>query len=358
MKMIPRVIGLLVSMLLAASAFADAPAFYIGGDISALPDLEKHGAIYLDDGKPGDAITIFHNHGCNLFRVRLFVDPIHDLDKAGGATQDLPMVLALSKRIKNCGAKLSLDFHYSDTWADPAKQFKPAEWNTLSFDGLKQKVTDYTITTLQAMQSNGTSPDIVEVGNETTNGMLWPDGKLGGKTAEEKEHQWSNYADLLKAGIAGVRRQLPGAKILIHIDGGGKAGVPTWFFNQLRKYNPDFDIIGLSFYPNWNDSLDGLKKNLAGLATFDKDILIVETAYPYKSSKQTPQTNWPMTPAGQEQFLNDLVATIKTIPNHHGLGFVWWFPEAQALPHHKVWEGGALGWFDHQGTLLPALKSQ
>ena len=352
------ILPLLIALLATHPAIAD-PPFYFGGDISALPDLEKFGAVYRNDtGSAADAITILRAHHCNLFRVRLFVNPIHDPDRNGGPTQDLPMVLALAKRIKNSGAKLSLAIHYSDTWADPANQFKPVQWKDLPFDALKQKVTDYTTSVLQAMQANGTPPDIVEVGNETTNGMLWPDGKLGGKKSEEQNHQWDNYAQLEKAGISAVRAQLPTAKVLIHINAGGKAGTPAWFFTQLKKQNVDFDIIGLSFYPTFGDSIDGLKKNLTDLPAFGKDILIIEAAYPYKPVKQTATTTWPMTPAGQQQFLEDLISTVKHVENHRGIGVIWWFPEAEPLTNHHIWQHGALGLFDSTGAPLPALEHQ
>jgi arabinogalactan endo-1,4-beta-galactosidase len=346
---------LLILVLLASpSRAADAP-FYLGGDISALSDLEKAGAIYRDNNNPGDAIAILHAHGCNLFRLRLFVNPRHDFDQNYGATQDLPMILALAKRIKHADAKLSLAIHYSDTWADPGNQSKPADWKALAFDALEKKVGEYTTDVLSKMKSNGTPPDIVEVGNETTSGMLWPDGKLGGSNPEEKQLHWDHFARLLKAGAAAVRSQLPSARILIHISGGGKAGLPSWYFSELKKQSIDFDIIGLSFYPTWNDSLDALKKNLTELSAMEKDILIIEAAYPYRPVKQTPQMQWPTTPLGQKQFLSDVISTVKSAPNHRGIGVVWWYPEAVPLKDHKIWEHGSLGLFDPTGNLLPAL---
>jgi arabinogalactan endo-1,4-beta-galactosidase len=352
-----KMVFALILAMCSIGAFAADQPFYLGGDISALPDLEKAGAVYRDHDKPGDCITILHDHGCNLFRVRLFVNPIHDRDKAGGATQDLPMVLALAKRIKDSGAKFSLAIHYSDTWADPGKQYKPAAWNDLPMDALKQKVTDYTTDVMRSMKANGTVPDIVEVGNETRVGMLWPEGKLDGKTAEEKQLKWDNYASLEKAAIAGVRSQLPTdrTRILIHIDSGGRGSTATWFFGNLKKYNLDFDIIGLSFYPTWGDSMDILKKNLVDLPSMGKDILIIETGYPHEPVKQRPTTTWPMTPAGQQQFLNELISAVKATPDHRGLGVVWWYPEAVTTPGHQGWGGEALALFDQKGNLLPAL---
>jgi arabinogalactan endo-1,4-beta-galactosidase len=343
-----KIVVLLLVGLLCNRAIAADPVFFLGGDISALPDMEKFGAVYRDHGKAGDCITILRDHGCNLFRVRLFVNPTHDFDKSWGATQDLPRVLELARRIKTSGAKFSLAIHYSDTWADPKNQTKPEQWKDLPIDALQQKVADYTVEVMRAMKTNGTVPDIVEVGNETTHGMLWPDGKLDGKTNEEKDRQWEKFARLLKAGVKAVRSQstVDQTRVLIHIDGGGKAGVPRWYFDRLKKYNVDYDIIGLSFYPIWNDSLDELKTNLKSLSSLGKDVLIIETAYPHGPGKMTPEMKWPATWAGQKQFLADLTRVVKDAPDHRGIGVVWWYPEALPIEHHKIWEGGLMGWFD------------
>jgi arabinogalactan endo-1,4-beta-galactosidase len=349
----------LITLLLSASlAHGADPEFFLGGDVSALSETEKCGVVYRDNDKPADVIDILRHHGCNLFRLRLFVNPSHDASRNFGPTQDLAMVLALSKRIRQSGASLSLALHYSDTWADPGSQTKPAQWKDLSFPELQNKVTDYTASVLAAMKSNGTPPDIVEVGNETTTGMLWPDGKLGGATAQEKMQQWDNYARLLKAGTSAVRSSLPAARIMVHISAGGRAGVPTWFFGELKKHAPDFDIIGLSFYPTFNDRIDDLKKNLAQLAPMGKDILIIEAAYPYKPEGKKLDAKWPLTPMGQKQFLDDLIAAVKGTPDHRGIGVCWWYPEAVPIKNRATWEGGSMGLFDPKGQLLPAMSSR
>ena len=344
--------------LFGARVCAEDHPFYFGGDISSLPDLEKLGAVYHDNGNAADAISMLRNHNCNLFRVRLFVDPGHDFDKSNGATQDLPMVLTLCKRIKKAGGKISLAIHYSDTWADPGHQIKPAAWKDLSFDELEQKVADYTTSVMQALETNDTEPEIVEVGNETTDGMLWPDGKLDGKTPAEKQTQWDHYVRLEKAGIKAVRAEIPHTRVLLHISNGGKAKVPGWFFGKLKEYNVDYDIIGLSFYPTWGDSMDGLKTNLADLPGFDKDILLIETAYPCRVMTPTAVMIWPVTPSGQKQFLDDVITTVKDTKDHRGIGVVWWYPEAVPIDHHRVWNGGAQSWFDPQGNLLPVLSDR
>jgi arabinogalactan endo-1,4-beta-galactosidase len=357
-RRIPIRLALLCIFISASPAFAEDHPFYLGGDISALPNLEKFGAVYRDHGKAADAITILRDHHCNLFRVRLFVDPVRDFDQAAEANQDLPMVLNLCRRIKTAGGKLSLALHYSDTWADPAHQIKPAAWKDLSFDALRKKVNDYTSGVLRAMKSNGTEPDIIEVGNETTDGMLWPNGKLDGKTPQEKQTQWDCYIQLENAGIQAVRAQLPHARVLIHISNGGKPKLPGWFFGKMKEYSIDYDIIGLSFYPSWGDSIEALKANLRDLPGFGKDILVIETAYPSRTLKPTACMTWPVSPAGQKQFLDDLISAVKETKDHRGIGVVWWYPEALPIARHQVWNGGAQGWFDAQGSLLPALSER
>jgi arabinogalactan endo-1,4-beta-galactosidase len=131
------------------------PAYYAGVDISMLPEIEKAGGKFSDQDKPGDAIEILRRHGCNLFRVRLFVQPSTDFNKSYGATQDLPYVIALAKRIAAAHAMFMLDIHYSDTWADGGKQFKPASWKELGLDQLEKRVYDYTADVLKQLQDAG-----------------------------------------------------------------------------------------------------------------------------------------------------------------------------------------------------------
>jgi arabinogalactan endo-1,4-beta-galactosidase len=169
-------------------------AFIAGADVSMLPEIEKAGGVFSREGKPGDALKIMRAGGCNLFRVRLFVDPEKDFNKNHGATQDLPYVVALSKRIKATGAILLLDLHYSDTWADPGKQFKPRAWETLAFDALEKQVHAYTASVLKALADAGATPDMVQIGNEIAGGMLWPEGKVLNAPKPEEAQQWERLA--------------------------------------------------------------------------------------------------------------------------------------------------------------------
>jgi arabinogalactan endo-1,4-beta-galactosidase len=333
--------------------------FWVGADISGLSDIEKAGATFRDAGKQGDAIAILRDHGFNLFRVRLFVHPDTDFARSNGATQDLDAVRALARRIKSSGAAFLLDLHYADTWADPAHQPKPAEWQDLPFDALEQKVHDYTADVLSSLRQNGTPPDMVQIGNEIAAGILWPDGQLDGKTEPDKQRQWDRFARLVKSGCRAAREAGPKdhpARIVIHIHGGGREGLPKWFFENLSRHDVDYDIIGLSFYPRWDDSFDALKDNLDLLArTYNKDIVIMETAYAYRGTSSKPTMRWPLTPAGQSQFVTDLIAAVRAVPERRGRGVVWWYPESIPLPGRHVWEGGSMALFDEKGDALPAL---
>ena len=326
--------------------------FLMGGDISALPKLESLGAIYKDSGQAGDAIRIMRDHGCTCFRVRLFVNPT--LKEV--VVQDLPYAIKLSQRIKATGASLLLDLHYSDTWADPQKQTKPAAWATLAFPALEKQVEDYSADVMKAFKAVRCVPDIVQVGNEITPGFLWPDGKPGAP-----EGGWDHFATLLKAGIRGVKKPLgteDHVKIMIHVDCGGDAGKTRWFFDHLSERQVGFDMIGLSYYPWWHGGMDKLRENLTQTAQrYGKEIVVVETAYPWRTCGETKHMNWPMTPQGQEQFLSELVETVRAIPSELGRGVIWWYPESVRVNGLSVWMGGDVALFDEAGAALPAMKA-
>lgn len=348
-----------------AAAGATAPrgdrAFIVGGDISTLPELEKAGAVYRDNGRPADAIAILRGRGFNLFRVRLFVNPNPNYAATGGATQDLAYVRALAKRIKQSGAALMLDFHYSDTWADPAKQYKPAAWKDLDFDALERKVHDYTAEVLRDLRQDGIVPEMVQVGNEIASGMIWPDGKVSGAKPPDDARQWERFARLIKAGVKAVRAAQtdgPPIRVMLHIHGGGRAGLPKWFFEKLRPHDVDFDVVGLSFYPAWDDTLDALKQNMADLVQgWGKDVLIAEASYPWQTlpDVQKPALTWPQTPQGQRQFVQEMVAALRAVPDGRGIGFVWWYPEATPVRGLRVWREGREGLFDAEGNPQPSL---
>lgn len=332
--------------------------FSAGADISALPSLERNGAVFRKDEEPHDAIDIMRGYGCNLFRVRLFVNP--DPHERYGAIQDLTYVRALAKRIKASGADFLLDIHYSDSWADPAKQVTPAAWKDLDYEAMQRRVHDYTASVLKTLKEDGSAPDMVQVGNEVTAGILWPVGRL---SDVKDDSQWQRFAGLVNAGCKAVREaQTPDHKIriVLHIHGGGRVGLPKWFFDKFNRYPVDYDIMGLSCYPAWGDSVDALKDSLNEIIPkYGKDVLIAETSYPWRelSDIHEKSMRWPQTPDGQKQFLADLTHVLKEAPGHHGIGFVWWYAEATPVKGMDIWRGGAEGLFNSQGNPLPALLS-
>lgn len=348
--------------------------FAWGMDLSMLQHLQDHGVSYRDDGTVRDPLAIFQAHGVNYVRLRLFVSP----NGKDGQVNTLPYTLQLAKRVKQVGLPLLLDFHYSDEWADPTHQTIPAAWKTLSHAQLVQRVFTYTQETLAAFRREGCLPDMVEVGNEITNGMIWPDGgplleadKWNGIGSHmpwpEKDRpsiaRWDAFADLIKAGIRGVRASDPkgAVKIMIHIDKGGNRAVSKLFFDALAHRDVHFDVIGLSYYPFWHGTLADLADNLAFLSlTYHKDINVVETGYDRNGGTQGTLP-FPPTPAGQRAFLEALIRTVEAKPNGHGKGVFYWAPEwimgqQWAGPDWSpTWENRAL--FDHTGNALPALQA-
>ena len=310
-----------------------------------------------------DAIQIMVRNGFNCFRLRLFANPLPRDDWGGFTGNNLSYTIALAKRIKATGAKLLLNFHYSDTWADPGHQTKPEAWKDLDFDALVEKVYEYTRECIATMKQEGVLPDMVQPGNEIAGGMLWPDGKLYG--VGEPEEKWGKFARLLKAAVQGVEDAAEGenVQIILHIHCGGSSEQTQWFFENIEKRGVPYDIIGLSYYPWWHGSMDDLRDNLHNTAMrFDKDIFIVETAYPHRSldvgsmeGADSTNMRWSMTPEGQESFLTELIQTVWEAPNGHGLGVLWWYPEAIPVQGLSVWNGGATALFDQNGNVLPAM---
>jgi arabinogalactan endo-1,4-beta-galactosidase len=335
--------------------------FLVGGDISALTRIEQADGVFRDEGKPGDAIEIMSKYGCNCFRLRLFVNPT----KQGAVVNDLAYTIALAKRIKAAGAKLLLNFHYSDTWADPGRQLKPKAWEDLDFDSLERTVYEYTRDCISQFKQAGVLPDMVQPGNEIAPGMLWPDGKLYG--VGEPEKQWDKFARLLKAGARGVQDGAGGesVRIVLHIHCGGDWSKTKWFFENIEKRDVPYDIIGLSYYPWWHGSMQDLRENISNaVATFDKDIFVVETAYPNRPARVSKAKDgadknmpWPMTPAGQEAFLTELIATVRETPKERGIGALWWYPESIPAKGLEIWYGGANAMFDREGNVLPSMNA-
>lgn len=241
----------------------------LGADISFLPELEARGMKFSDSGVEKDAIQILKDHGFNYVRLRIFNDPARDSGyspKKGFC--DLAHTKQMAKRVKDAGMKLLLDFHYSDYWADPGKQYKPAAWRGFSFEELKKAVYDYTKKVIQELKDQGTTPDMVQIGNEINHGIIWPEGNVSNP---------DGLAQLLNAGIAAVKTVDPSIVIMLHIALGGQNDESVFFIDNMLARGVPFDVVGLSYYPKWHGTLDDLRDNLNDLVRrYNKDIIVVE----------------------------------------------------------------------------------
>ena len=334
---------------------------YLGGDISLLPSYEGQGTVYKDgNGKQVSLLPYLKQLGWNAIRVRLFVDPQNAPEghKGEGVCQDLDYVIRFSKQIKQAGLQLMLDFHYSDTWADPGKQFTPKRWEQANSQQLADSVYAYTKASLQAMKTAGMEPDMIQVGNEITNGMLWPTAHID----PTKDEGWDTLGNLLRAGCKACREECPKAQIIIHTEKAGDWNITHSYYQHLRQQKVDYDIIGLSYYPMWHGTIPNLGKNLQQLADSfpDKPVMIVETAA-YYSHENDPWAQpdqyaefYPISKEGQAQFTRELVTELKKHNNVTGL--FWWFPEENAFGNHVVKGWLNRGLFDnHTGCAMPAL---
>jgi arabinogalactan endo-1,4-beta-galactosidase len=241
----------------------------IGADISFLPELEKQGRIFMENGEEEDAIILLQSHGFNCIRLRVFVNP----ENKNGYAPDkgycgLSYTLEMARRIKSAGLKLLLDFHFSDYWADPQQQFKPQSWAGLDFKTLKDTLKSYTGKVLLALQQQATMPAMIQIGNEINHGILWPDGHIGNP---------DQLAELLKAGIEGVEAVDPKIPVMLHLALGGQNEEAVFWLDNMIARGVRFDIIGLSYYPRWHGTLEDLKNNLADLKIrYNKPLNVVE----------------------------------------------------------------------------------
>ncbi len=336
----------------------------MGSDISLLTWEQQEGMTFTDtNGVAATADQILYNHGDNLFRLRIFVNPDTNYSDTGGAIQTTAYDIALAQQLKadDPSAKFELDFHYSDSWADPGKQYTPAAWASESLSQMESSVQSYTTTTLDAFKSAGVMPDMVQVGNEINSGMLWPTGQLTfpSNTTQDMA-QWQAFGGLLNSAIAGVRAAQgsgPKVQVAVVIANGNASGEPQFFYGDLT--NPSygnvpassFDIIGVDYYPTKTSDLSTMETNLTAIAdTYNKPIMVMETDAPWESTSVASDPAYAQTPAGQEQYLTDLANMVKGLPNGDGLGVMYWYPESVQVPGQYDYNGGATALFDNTSS--------
>ena len=356
-------------------------------DISSLDEIEKLGAKFYDNGEEKDLLTILKSYGTNYIRLRIWNDPKSpEGEPYGAGNTDYHTMLRMAKRVKAAELGFLLDFHYSDFWADPGKQRKPKAWEHFTVEQLEQAVYEFTKETMEHLIQEGAAPDMVQVGNELSNGLLWPEGQVP---------NYGNIARFVSSGIRAVKETCPTAKIMIHLDNGGNNALYREWFDQYINQNQgeDFDIIGLSYYPFWHGTLDDLSNNMNDIAVrFGKELVIAEvsmghTAEDYAEFEKLSAENrkgmatkpalcekvpFPMTEQGQCAFMKAFLKSVEQVPENKGRGFFYWeagwLPVAgsgwatdaalayikEAGPGGNEWANQAL--FDYNGNALPALE--
>lgn len=323
-----------------------------GIDASFVPQYEAGAMVFRDAlGNAGDPLVLLAAAGANVLRLRVWVNPLD-------GWCDTARTLSMAIRARALGYSILIDFHYSDSWADPGKQTPPVAWNGLNVDQMAQRVYEHTLDVMAGLRDQGTPPAMVQLGNEITDGMLWPSGRLstGGR---------ANLASYLAAGRRAVLDASRGRppRIMLHIDRGGDNATSRWFFDQMRDAGVIYDVIGLSYYPWWHGSMASMTANIQDLASrYGRPIWLVETAYPWTLSYKDAQNNfvwqpsqllpgYAASPAGQRAFLLALQDALAALPDGLGEGLCYWAPEyvaGPALP--SPWENLAL--FDFNNRLL------
>ena len=334
---------------------------WLGGDISLLPTYEAAGTKYLTaDGQQMPLLQMASQAGWNAARVRLFVDPSQapEVSKKEGVRQDLSYVIQLCRQIKQAGMAVMLDFHYSDTWADPSHQTIPSRWQKCNAQQLADSIYSHTRQSLLALKAAGIVPEMIQVGNEITNGMLWPVGKVDPSKADEN---FPTLASFIASGSKACREICPEAKLIVHTERAGEWEVTKNFYQQIDQLGADYDIVGLSYYPMWHKSVKNLDATLDSLQAFfpKKDVMIVEAAFYYSHdndpwAKGGQYSEWyDISPEGQAQFTHELVTMLRRHAQVTGL--FWWFPEENESGEQKINGWINRGLFDnHTGRALPA----
>lgn len=349
-------LGLHIAFLLTTISLVGSE-FLAGVDISHVAFFEERNVRYRDyEGQPQDLFSLLKKYEINCVRLRLFTSSDQQARKRPyDHSPNLQQVLKLAQRAHKNDLKILLDFHYSDTWADPGHQQKPKEWIALSFAQLQQRLYYYTKDTIHRFIQQGTRPAFVQIGNEITRGMLWPDGNRS---------NWTGFGALMRAGIQAVRDISSPSKILLQITRSTDwPGTRDFFDHAILEEKLDFDIIAQSYYPFFHGSWVEMEDCfLHTAARYDKQIILVETGYPWtnrtaSNSEVINLTGFPTTPEGQADFAMALVKTMKRLPGRKGLGVFWWAAEYQPVSSYPDLAQFELrSFFNTDGYPLPILR--
>lgn len=358
--------------------------FIKGADLSTLIELEKCGAKYYDNGKEEGVLSILKQYDFDSVRIRVWNDPYaEDGAPYGAGTNDIATSIEIGKQVTEAGYGVLLNIHYSDFWADPGKQFKPKAWKNFGVEELEKAIYDFTLETVQAFLDAGVNITMIQVGNELSNGLCWPEGKVP---------NYDNIARFVSAGIRACRKVNPDIPLMIHLDNGGNNSLYREWFDNYMKRGEDFEYIGLSYYPFWHGTLDMLEQNMNDIAVrYNKDLIVAEVSMGYtmedyasyeklepherKGYATRPalveKIEYPMTRKGQSDFMADFLNRVANVTDNRGKGFYYWEPAWIPVPGSgwatpasleyiqdpgpcgNEWANQAL--FDYEGNALPAL---
>lgn len=354
---------------------ASAPSFYAGADLSFVNQIVDHGGLYRTANEITDPFEIFGRNGVNLVRLRLWHNPVWTREVYGGSAPRMYSDLADTEKAiraaRENGMNVLLDFHYSDTWADPGKQHIPAAWETIrDAQVLADSVYNYTKQVLTRFSGLGLEPALVQVGNETNCGMLYTDAPPGFPSCNVCDGQWKNAGLVWNAAIRAIRETLPDTRILLHV--ADPKHVTWWFANmQSQAGVTDFDMIGFSYYPLWHTavSLEHISDSVQTFRErFKRDVMVLETAYPWTTEGADDYNNLfgsqkaldglPFSEEGQYLFL---VRLADEILGGGGKGFIYWEPAWITSGMKDLWGTGS-SWencalFDFQGNSLKGMDA-
>ena len=310
-------------------------AFSKGADVGWLPQMEATGYKFYDqNGKETDCLQLLKDRGINSIRLRVWVNP-NDDKASGHCSKEETIIMAL--RAQKMGMRVMINFHYSDSWADPAKQFKPKAWEKHSFPELLDDVYNHTFDVISSLKKAGVTPEWVQVGNEIPGGMLWPDGSTD---------NWKQLGILLNKGYDAVKAVDKSIKVIVHLDEGDNNAKFRTFFDNATAQNVKYDVIGLSYYPFWvkkdyTETIANLAFNLNDMVTrYNKEVMVVEVGMPWDSAPDC------------KLFITDLIAKVKSVTNKKGLGVLYWEPQS-----YGGWKGYTLGAFDNSGKPTVAMDA-
>lgn len=362
----------------------------LGIDVSTYFEELQLGAKYFDGETEVDPLDLFRQNGVDLMRIRVWVNPFGENGEPYlGGTCDVNNFFRLAEVARQKGFGIMLDFHYSDFWCDPGKQFVPKAWSTLSGQRMVEKVYSYTREVLDEAAKRNIDIKYIQTGNEITNGILWPHGELQWNDNGGERTGYESLCKLLSAGGRACREVYPNAKIVLHLERSYDQAVYNEFFTNMQRFGVDYDVIGMSYYPCWHGTFEQLFANVDFCKKFGKEIAVVETGYPFTNADYLllPDGNtqhmvvtgngllpedfsehYPYSPEGQCKFLTTLLEGAA----QHGVSAVMWW-EPMWIPGDNVcwasiegqrytnetgkstrndWANQCL--FDYEGRKLPA----